>query len=333
MIPVSNLTKHILPAILLPLLASTACPEVRGERPFTAIHLGQARSLAFDLEENLLVPDPTVGVLYKLSRTGVITAVRTFGIRDPFAVAVRGDGTIFVTDTERNGVYKLDPTGGAGPVSPEQKPDTFLGPTTIAVDSAGSLYVGENDVNVVRRVGPDGSIDVFAGAYRVKGDVDGRAGEARFNRPRAIAVARDGSVYVADESSHVIRKIAPDRSVTTIAGVAGQAGSADGRGTAARFNAPRGIAVDANGTVYVMDTNNHAIRKIAPDGSVTTLAGRAGESGFADGNGAQARFSGPRGVAVDRAGNVYVGDEGNFAVRMISIDGRVSTIIAPKRPQ
>ena len=123
-----------------------------------------------------------------------------------------------------------------------------------------------------------------------------------------MAVDSSGNVYVADTGNDTIRKITPAGVVTTLAGSAGNVGSADGTGSAARFYYPLGVAVDSSGNVYVADTDNYTIRQITPAGVVTTLAGLAGNSGSADGTGSAARFYYPSGVAVDSTGNVYVAD-------------------------
>ena len=117
-----------------------------------------------------------------------------------------------------------------------------------------------------------------------------------------------GNVYVADTGNNTIRKITPAGVVTTLAGGAGHSGSADGAGSAARFNEPFGVAVTSNGNVYVADTFNHTIRRITPTGAVTTLAGLAGHPGILDGAGSAARFNDPISVAMDGAGNLYVED-------------------------
>ncbi|KAF1721759.1 gluconolaconase [Pseudoxanthomonas wuyuanensis] len=164
----------------------------------------------------------------------------------------------------------------------------------------------------------------------VHGLRDGPALQARFADPYGLAVAADGTRYIADAGdNNRIRKIAPDGTVSTLAG--GAEGFADGIGEAAALHTPSGLALDAFGNLYVADTGNHAIRKITPQGAVTTLAG-TGQAGFNDGPGAQAQFNGPIGVAVDASGQVYVADTYNDRIRAIAPDGQVSTLAGGERP-
>lgn len=145
-----------------------------------------------------------------------------------------------------------------------------------------------------------------------------------FSDPFGVVLDRAGNAYVADAGEHnQIRKIAPDGSVSVLAG--GAEGFADGSGAAAAFNTPSGLAIDAAGNLLVADTGNNAIRRVTPQGVVTTLAG-GGAAGYADGAGAQARFNGPLAVALDKAGNVVVADTYNDRIRRIGTDGVVSTI-------
>ena len=142
---------------------------------------------------------------------------------------------------------------------------------------------------------------------------------------RSVAVDAAGNVYVADRGDHTIRKITSGGVVTTLAGTARSYGSTDGTGSAARFNYPGGVAVDAAGNVYVADSFNHTIRKITSGGVVTTLAGTAGSSGSTEGTGSAARFSVPSGVAVDAAGNLYVVEPFNYTIRKGSLPTPVLT--------
>jgi sugar lactone lactonase YvrE len=145
-----------------------------------------------------------------------------------------------------------------------------------------------------------------------------------------LAVDGSGNVYVADAVSHTIRKVTPAGVVSTFAGSAFASGSVDGKGGAARFQSPSDVAVDTIGNVYVSD-GSRTIRRITPDGVVSTLAGKAFELGSADGIGSLARFSGLSGIACDQLGNVYVSDSDNYTIRKVTADGIVTTV-AGKAP-
>lgn len=149
---------------------------------------------------------------------------------------------------------------------------------------------------------------------------------ARFNHPAGLAVDSAGNIFVADTVNQAIRKITPGGAVTTLAGLAGSAGTADGTGVAARFNNPYGIAVDPAAALHVADASNHALRSVTPAAAVSTPAGLAGSAGADNGTGAAARFSSPLGVAVDPAGNRYVADSANNTIRMVTPAGEVTTI-------
>ncbi len=181
----------------------------------------------------------------------------------------------------------------------------------------------------VTRFGWQGQLSLAAGDG-VRGLRDGAGLQARFDDPWGVVVMDDGTRYVADAGdNNRIRRIAPDGTVSTLAG--GSEGYADGTGAAAAFHTPSALARDAEGNLYVADTGNHAIRKVTPQGVVTTLAGM-GEAGFRDGAAAQAQFNGPIGVAVDGAGRVYVADTYNDRIRVISREGQVSTLAGGDRP-
>lgn len=163
------------------------------------------------------------------------------------------------------------------------------------------------------------------------GSEDGAAARrARFGEPFGVAVGKDGSVYVADAGeSNRVRKISVRGEVSTLAG--GREGYADGTGAAASFNTPSGLTIDDAGNLYVADTGNNRVRKVTPEGAVSTLAGD-GTAGFRDGAASAAQFDAPVGVAVDKEGNVYVADTYNDRVRVITKDGQVKTFAGAGSP-
>ena len=175
------------------------------------------------------------------------------------------------------------------------------------MDAAGNVYVADYNNNRIRKVSPTGVVTTLAGTNNSYPDIfaDGTGAAAKFNGPSGVAVDSNGIIYVADAGNHRIRKVTSAGVVTTLAG-SGSSGFLDGAPGTAKFSYPSGVAVDASGNVYVADEFNDRIRKVTPTGVVTTLAGTSG--GFADGPGATARFTSPRGVAVDAATNVFVAD-------------------------
>ena len=166
-------------------------------------------------------------------------------------------------------------------------------------------------------------VNTFAGTGTA-GFANGANTAAQFNNPIGVAVDSSGNLYVADTDGHRIRKITSTGVVTTLAGT-GTAGHHDGTGTATRFNFPHGVAVDSSGILYVVDTDNHRIRKITSTGKVTTLAG-TGTAGHHDGTGTATQFNFPHGVAVDSSGILYVADTDNHRIRKISSAGVVTTL-------
>jgi sugar lactone lactonase YvrE len=209
---------------------------------------------------------------------------------------------------------------------PHETVARFDAPRGVAIDRGGNVYVADYYSNTIRKIAPAGVVTTFAGSARLAGAVDGTGSEARFNHPSGLATDSGGNIYVADTDNHTIRKITPTGTVTTFAGSARMAGTADGTGNAARFNQPEGVATDSNGNIYVADSVNRTIRKITASGVVTTLAGSAGNRGSSDGTGGAARFHSPAAVATDGDGNIYVSEMFNNTIRKITPSGTVTTL-------
>ena len=198
----------------------------------------------------------------------------------------------------------------------------FTNPVGLTTDAQGNIYVASG--HCIKKITPAGLVSTLAGNYNSSGFVDATGNAARFSFPIGMTVDAQGNLYVVDNGNHCIRKITPAGTVTTLAGN-GSSGSANGNGSAARFNNPFDIAFDVTtGSLFVADNSNYRIRKIDGTGNVSTYAGSS--YGFADGSVSSALFGGPNGIAVDKQGNVYVSDRYNLRIRKISTSGTVSTV-------
>jgi sugar lactone lactonase YvrE len=306
--------------------------------------------LAFDPAGILYVSDGYNNAIRKITPAGVVStfvgAATQSGSADgsgssarfnvPHAVAADAAGTLYVADSYNSTIRKITAAGAvstlaglagkSGTLDGSGGNARFNFPYGVAVDSEGNVYVADSFNEEIRKITPAGVVSTLAGNGTI-GSADGKGSAASFHYPYGLAVDSAGILYVADTYNHTIRKITPDGTVSTLAGTAGKMGSTDATGAAAGFNLPMSIAIDSTGNLYVADSSNNAIRKIAPGAVVTTLAGNAGQTGSIDGTGSAARFSTPNYLTLDSAGNVYVSDTGNSTIRKITSSGVVTTVI------
>lgn len=199
------------------------------------------------------------------------------------------------------------------------------GPNGMCFDRLGNVFFSDEKNHVIRKIHADGTVSTYAGTPGTAGSMDGRKANALFNGPHGLCFDKLGNLYVADYFNHVIRKISLLGTVSTIAG-SSVAGFRDGKGSEAQFNYPIGLAVDSKNNVYILDSYNNAIRKMTPDGNVTTFAGN-GRAGYVNGKGRYALFDSPIGICIDMYDNLYIVDANNKAIRKITPDGTVSTYL------
>jgi len=300
--------------------------------------------IAMDAGGNIYVSDTYNNRIRKINtakKVSTVAGASTSGFYDgpssiaqfnaPLAVAIDPAGNLYVTDVNNGRIRKIAQVpavatmagnGTSGFADGIATAAQFSFPTATAVDADGNVYVADTYNNRIRKITNAGQVSTLAGDGTA-GYAEGTGAVARFNHPYGVAIDAARNVYVADQANNRIRKITPAGVVSTLAG-SGVGGFADGTGTAAQFNSPYSVAVDAAGNVYVADRTNCRIRKITPAAVVSTMAGN-GTAGYAEGAGTAAMFNYPNSVTVDGAGNVYVADSYNQRVRKVTPAGQVST--------
>jgi sugar lactone lactonase YvrE len=321
-------------------------------------------ALAVESDGSLVVTDCDDHRIYRVGPAGSVAAygVGSGGIDNGFAgdggparnarfscplgVALDGHGNIYVSDHGNNRIRMIDRSGivttvaGSGPAGVNGGGYAGDGgpaihaqlsePVGVALGGNGSLYIADRDNAVVRRVAPNGIIATVAGTgvSGYSGD-GGPAVRAKLSDPENIVVGPRGRVFFTDQINERVRMIDVDGTITTIAGTgdAGETGDG-GPATDATLNSPYGLAIDAAGNLYVADSKGARVREIAPDGTITTVAGTGVPGYSGDGGPAtQAQISRPSSLAVDAQGDVYIGDAGNSDVRMIDPQGVITTVL------
>lgn len=252
--------------------------------------------------------------------------------RSPSGITIDGDDNLYVADTDNYIIRKISPNrmvttlaGSprvAGFKDATKNEALFSGVYDIRLGTSDNLFVADHGNHRIRKVTLDGTVTNYAG-NGLNGSENGMRLNASFGFMQSLVIDSKENVFVVENNYHRIRKIASSGEVSFFAG-GSQSGFKDGNGTNASFKFPLGIAVDRNDNLYVTDSQNNLIRKITPNGDVTTLAGST--QGFADGQGTEAQFNYPTGIALDEQGTLYVVDTNNKRIRKISPDGEVTTL-------
>ena len=279
------------------------------EGPGSEARFSHPSGIAIDAFGNVLVADSGNNMISYIGPGRMVNAIWGYA-SNPSGVAVDTNQNIYVSDTGYHRISQFRVGGSDSVLS-----WSLFQPTELTLAKSGSLYVA--DLNRIVKFTPNGGnwIPTTLAGNLSSGYSDGPATNALFSGPSGLAVDDKGVVYVADTGNHVIRKILPDGTVTTLAGQFPYTGWVDGIGGQARFDSPYGLAIDPKGNLVVTDAAMHTIRQVTPSGVVSTLAGQPGLYGSTDGAGSSALFFGPKGVAVDSLGNIYVTDQGNSTIR------------------
>jgi sugar lactone lactonase YvrE len=280
--------------------------------------------VAVDAGGNVYVADYGNNLIRKITPGGVVSTFAGSGTQgsinansilasfnEPRGIAVDASGNVYVADAGNNLIRKITVSGQVSTIAGADS--SFSAPSGIAVDASGNVYVADAGNGLMRKITPAGVVSTLSGPSG-----------GLFNNPTGVAVDAGDNVFVANFLDNTIYKISPQDSVTLYAG-SGFPGADNGPAASASFYYPSSVAVDTAHNLYVADGVNNLIRKITPNGIVSTLAG-SGQSGAVDSTGVNASFNGPSGLAVDMAGNVYVADTNNNSIRKITPDGKVTTI-------
>jgi streptogramin lyase len=248
----------------------------------------------------------------------------------PMGICACEDGSVLVADCDNHCIRRIaaDGTvstvagvaGSKGHVDGEGSAVNFNYPEGVCACADGSVWVADRDNHCIRRIAADGTVSSVSTMA-----ADGERSAAKLN---GVCLCTDRSVWVADMGNHCIHRIAADGTVSTVAGVAGSKGHVDGEGSAAKFSGPKGVCACADGSVWVADQGNHCIRRIAADGTVSTVAGVVGSKGHVDGEGSVAKFNYPKGVCACADGSVWVTDSDNHCIRRIAYPGLTGTMRA-----
>lgn len=305
----------------------------------TAARFNVPRGLAVDSSGNLYVTEYISHTIRKITPDGMVSLFAGTpggtGTADgmgtaaqfcnPMGITADSGGNLYVTDRSNHTIRKITPAGVvttlAGSPGVSGTSDGAVGvakfnaPYAVAADTSGNVYVADSYNHTIRKIS-GGVVTTLAGTPTVPGSQDGTGIQAQFRTPIGLVVDAAGNLFVADYETHAIRKITGNV-VTTVAGAYGMANSVDGIGTAAYFKHPNGIAIDSTGALFVSDQDSNLIRRIGTGYVVTTIAGSSGQTGTADGIGANALFNSPRNLAVDPQGNLFVVDSGNQTIRML----------------
>ncbi|MBQ4818950.1 IPT/TIG domain-containing protein [Aquimarina sp. MMG016] len=279
----------------------------------------------------ILTPAQLITIAGQVDAGDIVGPIEEASFDAPIGIIKDSQGTIYISDFRNNKIKKIDSDltsvsilagSTVGNMVGTGTEAMFKNPRLIVFDTDENIIVSDQGNNQIKKITPEGTVTTIAGTG-VAGFDNGLSSVATFRNPMGIVVDNQNNIFVSDFSNNSIRKIQTDGQVITIAG-SGAAGDVNGVGTTAQFNNPVDISLDSEGNIYVADYRNHKIKKISPDGTVTTVAG-SGIAGDIDGTVNESQFNLPQDVLIASDGTIYIADTINHKIKKIS-DGMVTTI-------
>ena len=337
-------------------IAGSRSPFSGDDGPADQANLNGPDAVVVDARGNMYIADALNQRIRKVDAAGTITTLAGNGIAgfsgdggpgttsqlsNPWGIVVDKTGTIYFADSDNNRIRTIDATGriatkvgdGTAGFSGDGGPSASArvsAPAGLTVDAAGNIYIADAGNNRIRKIDISGVITTVAGSGAAGSSGDGgQATLAQLNDPLGVAVDAAGNLYIADEANSRIRRVDVSGVIATIAGTGVAGFSGDGaQATKATINFPRAVAVDGGGNVYIADTRSLRVRRVSPDGVITTYAGN-GQRGFAGDGGpaTQAFMKAPHGLGIDATGNLLVVDYGNNEIRRVDAKGIITRVV------
>ncbi|MGO8687251.1 MAG: NHL repeat-containing protein [Candidatus Dormibacteria bacterium] len=346
----AHVVEKVTPSGMLAVVAGTGTLGAPTPGPATSSDLGTPTAVAVDAAGDLYIADADNNVVEKVTPSGLLSVVAGTAkvglpaprpaigsqLDEPGGVAVGADGNLYITDADRSVVEQVTPSGtlsvaaGSGRFGqPTPGPATSSDldfPSAVAVDAVGDLYIADTANDVVERVSRSGTLSVVAGTGDPGKPTPGPATSSELGHPSGVAVDAAGNVYIADSGNDVIEKVTPSGTLSVVAGTGDPGKPTPGPATGSDLSDPLGVAVDAAGHVYIADTGNDVVEKVTTSGMLSVVAGTGDQGAPTPGPATNSHLSGPGGVTVDAAGNLYIADSGNGVVEKVTRSGVLSVV-------
>jgi DNA-binding beta-propeller fold protein YncE len=342
----------------LSIIAGTGSPGAPIPGPAASSPLNDPNGVVVDSAGNLYIADVNNDVIEKVTPSGTLSIIAGTGssgapipgpatsspLDVPRGLAVDSSGNLIIADSDNSVVEKVTPSGtlsiiagrsgsSGAPIPGPATSSPLDGPTGVAVDPAGNLYIADEGNNQIYKVTPSGTLSIIAGTGGSGTPTPGPAASSQFYSPADVAVDSVGNLYIADQGNNLIEKVIPSGTLSIIAGTPGSSGTpTPGPATSSPLNNPLGVAVDSVGNLYIADQGNNVIEEVTPSGTLSIIAGTGSLGAATPGPATSSPLSYPGAVAVVSPGNFYIADSSNSEVEHVTPATSITTTPAPAPP-